>query len=92
MDVRNAVKTIHYEEMLGIRYSNCSLYKVFFNQGLGVLKANTKYMQIITFLLSKIKTSSLRHFEAYEYLVKIYEGQLSIKNQTMLLKGVKITP
>ena len=36
MGVRKGVKTIHYEEMLGIRYSNCSLCKVFFNQGLGV--------------------------------------------------------
>ena len=41
--------------------------------------------KINTFLLTKIKTSSLDHFEAYEYLVKIYEHQLSIYNQTKLL-------
>ena len=39
------------------------------------------------FLLIKIKISSLHRFEAYEYLVKIYEGQLSAQNQTKLLAG-----
>ena len=43
--------------------------------------------QITTFLLTKIKTFSLHHFEAYEYLARIYEGQLSAHNQTKLLTG-----
>ena len=47
--------------------------------------------KIIIFLLTKIKSSSLHHFEAYEYLVKIYEGQLSAHNQTKLL-AVSIYP
>ena len=43
--------------------------------------------KFIIFLLTKIKSSSLHLFEAYEYLVKIYEGQLSAHNQTKLLAG-----
>ena len=35
-------------------------------------------------MLTKIKTSSLRHFEAYEYLVQIYAQQLSTYNETKL--------
>ena len=41
----------------------------------------------IFFLLTKMKTSSLQHFEAHENVVKIYEGQLSAHNQTKLLTG-----
>ena len=39
------------------------------------------------FLLTKIKTSILHHFEAYECLVKIYDPHLSAHNQTKLLTG-----
>ena len=38
-----------------------------------------------------IKTSSLRYFETYEYLDKIYEDQLSTHNQTKSHRGLKIT-
>ena len=45
-------------------------------------------MKIITFfLLTMIKTFSLRHFESYEYLVKIYENLFSTHNQ---IKNKKI--
>ena len=50
------------------------------------LKLGIKLKSII-FLLIKIETSSLHQFEAYEYLVKIYECQLSAQNQTKLLAG-----
>ena len=43
--------------------------------------------KFITFLLTKNKTSSLHHFEAYEYHVKICEALLSTHNQTKLLTG-----
>ena len=43
-----------------------------------------------TFLLRVIKTPSFHHFEAYEYLVKICEDQLSTHNQTKLLTGLII--
>ena len=39
-----------------------------------------------------IKNSSLRHFEAHESLVKIYEEQLSAHNQTKLLAGTIYPP
>ena len=38
-----------------------------------------------------IKTSSLYHFEAYEYLIQICEDQLSTHNQTKSHGGLKIT-
>ena len=41
--------------------------------------------KITIFLLTKIKTSSLHHFEANEYLVKIYEHELPHNTQTKLL-------
>ena len=35
----------------------------------------------------KKETSGLWHFKAYEFLVKIYEDQLSAHNQKILLAG-----
>ena len=43
--------------------------------------------KFIIFLLTKIKTSSLHNFEAYEYLAKIYQAQISAHNQTKMLTG-----